>query len=166
MSRPPIPRPLERQVLIEAGHRCAIPTCKQPTTVIAHIVPWVQVKEHTFDNLIALCPNCHTRYDKGEIDRKAMRMYKRNLSILNGRYGELEQRVLRWAAVNPGRDLPLPHGHELLLWHLVTDGLLKDVTPEYRRVFATPGQVSYVEWRVTEKGREFIDKWFSAEELD
>jgi 5-methylcytosine-specific restriction endonuclease McrA len=39
---------------------------------IAHIVPWEKVKEHTFDNLIVLCPTCHTRFDKGEIDRKSM----------------------------------------------------------------------------------------------
>ncbi len=91
MSRPPIPRPLERQVLVEAGHRCAIPTCKQPTTVIAHIVPWVQVKEHTFDNLIALCPNCHTRYDKGEIDRKAMREYKQQLAQVSSNLTTLEE---------------------------------------------------------------------------
>jgi hypothetical protein len=37
---------------------------------------WSIVKEHKFENLIALCPTCHTRYDHGEIDRKSMRLYK------------------------------------------------------------------------------------------
>ena len=59
MSRPSIPTDIKRQVLIEAGHRCAIPTCGHPTTEIAHILPWAKVKEHKFENLIALCPNCH-----------------------------------------------------------------------------------------------------------
>ena len=68
MNRQTIPRQLEREVLMEAGHRCAIPTCRQTPVEIAHIVPWEQIQEHTFDNLIALCPTCHTRYDKGEID--------------------------------------------------------------------------------------------------
>ncbi|HKQ08164.1 MAG TPA: HNH endonuclease signature motif containing protein [Blastocatellia bacterium] len=76
------PRPLERDVLVEAGHRCAIPTCRQIPVEIAHIVPWARVKAHTFDNLIALCPTCHTRYDNGEIDRRAMLQYKANLSVL------------------------------------------------------------------------------------
>src|SRR6059058_4281780 len=94
-DRPAIPESLRRSVLVEAGHRCAIPTCHATTTEVAHIIPWAQVREHTFDNLIALCPNCHTRYDKGEIDRKAIQTYKLNLLLVNSRYGDLEQRVIR-----------------------------------------------------------------------
>lgn len=41
------------------------------------------MRDHKFGNLIALCPNCHTRYDKGEIDRKAMFMYKARLGAIN-----------------------------------------------------------------------------------
>jgi predicted restriction endonuclease len=80
MTRPAIPRPLERDVLMEAGHRCAIPTCHQWPVEIAHIIPWDQVKEHSFDNLIALCPTCHSRFDKGEIDRRAMQNNTRKTS--------------------------------------------------------------------------------------
>ena len=79
MSRPSIPADIKRQVLMEAGHRCAIPTCRHPTTEIAHIEPWAKVQEHKFENLIALCPNCHTRYDNKEIDRKSMVQYKASL---------------------------------------------------------------------------------------
>lgn len=68
-QRPGIPEKLKRDVLVEAGHRCAIPTCKATTTEIAHIIPWNVVKKHEFSNLIALCPNCHDRYDKKEGDR-------------------------------------------------------------------------------------------------
>jgi hypothetical protein len=84
--RPDIPAELKRAVLVEAGHRCAIPTCRTSTTEIAHIAPWRDKREHTFDNLIALCPNCHTRYDKDEIDRKSMLMYKAQLGALNDRF--------------------------------------------------------------------------------
>jgi len=96
--RPEIPRALRREVLVEAGHRCAIPTCRHPTTEIAHIEPWAKVKEHAFDNLIALCPTCHSRYDKGEIDRPSMRQYKENLAVLTSRYGEYERRIFELAA--------------------------------------------------------------------
>ncbi len=95
--RPAIPRQLERDVLVEAGHRCAIPTCKQTPVEIAHINPWETVREHTFDNLIALCPNCHDRYDKkGEIDRKAMLQYKANLSAKSrvAHDEQIEQKVV------------------------------------------------------------------------
>ncbi|MFF3006713.1 HNH endonuclease [Kitasatospora sp. NPDC057940] len=80
-NRPAIPRELDRRVRVEAGHCCAIQRCKWPIIEIAHIVPWSKVKRHEFDNLIALCPNCHTRYDRGEIDQTAMRQYKENLSL-------------------------------------------------------------------------------------
>ncbi|MGW5235976.1 HNH endonuclease [Streptomyces nodosus] len=95
-DRPDIPARLKRAVLVEAGHQCAIPTCRQTPVEIAHIDPWVKVKEHTFDNLIALCPTCHVRYDgRREIDRQAMLQYKQNLEVLNGRYTDVERQLLK-----------------------------------------------------------------------
>ncbi|MEV5317116.1 HNH endonuclease signature motif containing protein [Streptomyces sp. NPDC052687] len=81
-NRPAVPRELERRLLVEAGHRCAIPACRSTPVELAHIVPWAKVQEHTFDNMIALCPTCHTRYDNGHIDRRAMFQYKTNLRLL------------------------------------------------------------------------------------
>lgn len=71
---------VRRALLLEAGHRCAIPTCRRETTVFAHIVPWRSNKVHEYANLIVLCPTCHVRFDKGEIDRKSMLAYKAALS--------------------------------------------------------------------------------------
>ena len=62
-ERPPIPAELRRRVFVEAGHRCAIPTCRHIDIVIHHIIPWAKVNEHVYENLIALCPNCHSRAD-------------------------------------------------------------------------------------------------------
>ena len=59
VTRSHIPRPLEREVLMEAGHRCAIPTCKQIPVEVAHIIPYNKIVKHEFHNLIALCRNCH-----------------------------------------------------------------------------------------------------------
>ena len=78
-GRPAIPSELERSVLVEAGHRCAIPTCRSVPVDLAHIVPWSTVREHRFENLIALCPTCHRRFDRGDIDRNAMLIYKASL---------------------------------------------------------------------------------------
>jgi len=87
MDRDTVPAEIRRKVLVEAGHRCAIPTCQATTTEIAHINSWAQSQDNSFENLIALCPNCHTRYDqKREIDRKAMQMYKRALRSNNQRF--------------------------------------------------------------------------------
>lgn len=163
-NRPAIPRTIAREVLVEAGHICAIPTCRQTPVEIAHIVPWETVKEHSFDNLIALCPTCHTRYDKGEIDRKSMQQYKTNLAIINSRYGDLEQRLLRTFAENPTvNSMWLPGGLDILLMYLLKDGLLVDTGKNGGVIIAgVPSRELYM---LTDKGRDFINKWLSAENL-
>ncbi|MER6216825.1 HNH endonuclease [Streptomyces sp. NPDC001674] len=80
-NRTRVPRPLARQLFVESGHRCAIPTCRATPLEIAHIVPWRHVKRHDFHNMIVLCPNCHTRFDRGAIDRQAMFRYKELLRL-------------------------------------------------------------------------------------
>ncbi|MEU6928539.1 HNH endonuclease signature motif containing protein [Streptomyces sp. 2RAF24] len=80
-KRTSVPRPLARQLFVEAGHRCAIPTCRATPLEIAHIVPWRRVRRHEFHNMIVLCPNCHTRFDGGDIDRQAMFRYKELLRL-------------------------------------------------------------------------------------
>ena len=163
-DRPAIPTRLRRQVLVEAGHRCSIPTCRQTTTEIAHIIPWKDVKEHTFENLIALCPNCHSRYDKGEIDRKAMQQYKINLAVLNDRYSEIERRVLRYFHDNPkARGIKLDSSFDFLLMNAIQDGLVSRLRTSKLRIEGLPVHVVYT---ITDKGSELIKKWFGGEQLD
>jgi len=76
MNRPSIPAEVRRKVLVEAGHRCAIPHCASTEIDVHHIIPWEICQEHSPDNLIALCPNCHRRADRGDIDRKSLMIYK------------------------------------------------------------------------------------------
>lgn len=164
-QRPPIPTELKRQVLVEAGHRCAIPTCRQTPVELAHIIPWATCQEHTFDNLIVLCPTCHTRYDHGEIDRKAMRLYKHNLGVLNSRYGDFEQRVLRVFADEPQHNqLWLPGGLDIMLMYLLKDGLLVNTGQHGGAIIA--GVPSRLLYQLTDKGRDFINKWLGSGEID
>lgn len=164
-GRPAIPRPLEREVLVEAGHRCAIPTCRTVPVEIAHVVPWSRVQEHTFDNLIALCPTCHARYDAGEIDRQSMVIYKCNLALLLGRYGDVERRVLKGFAEHPEVNyIDLPGGLQVFLLYLLEDGLLIDggLAPWATQI---QGVNTHDRYFLTEKGRTFVDRWMSAEPL-
>jgi hypothetical protein len=165
MSRKAIPESLKRRVLVEAGHRCAIPTCRQTTTELAHIIPYSKVKEHAFDNLISLCPNCHSRYDKGEIDRQSMLKYKANLTILNSRYGDLEKRVLHTFAGQPNAsDIKLPGGSLIFVKYLLDDGLLQHLScSEGHKEHEFP---NYDLYRLTDKGREFVMKWISPQTLE
>jgi len=75
--RTAIPASIRRQVLVEAGHQCAIQTCRSGADIdVHHIVPWAKSRNHDPANLVALCPNCHRRADRKEIDRQSLRQYK------------------------------------------------------------------------------------------
>jgi len=154
-KRPAIPSDLERAVLVECGHRCAIPTCRQPSVEIAHITPWSKVKNHKFENLIGLCPNCHTRFDKHEIDRKAMQIYKLNLLLTNSRYGDLEQRVIKtFVKDRKTTDFWWFADMEILLVCLIDDSLLA-FAGQTRMV----GGLSQRLYHLTKQGTDYIAQW-------
>ncbi|WP_426506733.1 HNH endonuclease [Dactylosporangium sp. McL0621] len=157
-DRPDVPAELKRRLMIEAGHRCAIPTCRQIGPLqIEHIDDWAKVQRHDFENMIVLCANCHGRKGTrhGEIDRKSLRQYKANLAILNSRYSDLERRVLevladqreavaKVLAGNPhlapdlarGLSIQLPSSLRLLMMYLIKDGYMELSPPGTRHVAA------------------------------
>lgn len=173
MNREHIPAEVKRAVLVEAGHRCAIPTCRATTTEIAHIVPYSESQDNSFENLIAFCPNCHTRYDqKKEIDRLAVRMYKQNLAILNNRYGEVERRLFSILAQSGERIFVLGFAGDLLVANAVKDGLFED-TRRPGAVFriGVPGgsskefPMTFVYW-VTDEGIKFLKRYTEGSNIE
>ncbi|MFI2286443.1 HNH endonuclease [Streptomyces niveus] len=193
-DRPDVPTALKRAVLVEAGHRCAIPTCRQTPVELAHITPWSKAKEHTFDNLIALCPTCHTRFDRGDIDRKAILQYKQNLEVLNGRYTDVERQVLKVYArilgdnargvVSDGApsvistmranlsakstfalgDIAIHRGMVWLLMNLIDDGIV-EVLKEIPDWGELPAEKTDGVVALTVKGMELIEKMIAAEPI-
>ncbi len=163
-DRPPIPAQLRRDVLVEAGHRCAIPTCKTYPVDIHHIMPYETCLEHVFDNLIALCCTCHARYHRYEdIDQKSLQIYKANLGLLNHRYGEIERRVLQQFCDNPKLErIRLPGLSEIFVLFLLKDRFLLK-TGEGPHINGSP---SWEEYRLTEAGRQFVDNWRQALSLE
>ncbi|MBS0657229.1 MAG: HNH endonuclease [Verrucomicrobia bacterium] len=71
-----IPQEIQRAVLVECAHRCCV--CGQTPTEFAHIVPYAQVQAHEAENLLCLCPTCHTRADKEHWGAETLREYKRH----------------------------------------------------------------------------------------
>jgi hypothetical protein len=173
LSRDSIPADVKRAVLVEAGHRCAIPTCRATTTEIAHIVPWAESRDHAFENLIALCPNCHTRFDqKREIDRQSIRMYKHNLGLLNNRYGEVERRLFSWLAASGERVFVLGAAGDLMVANAVRDGLFEDKQVPGMNLDLTGSNgfrksfpMSFTFW-VTDRGVDFIRRLRAGEDID
>lgn len=76
-KRPAIPIEIQREVLFQSRHRCAV--CCEPTPLEkAHIIPWHETHDHTEPNLVALCANCHTRADVEKWGEVYLRKYKQN----------------------------------------------------------------------------------------
>ena len=164
-DRPAIPTQMRRDVLIESGYRCAMPHCRETQIEIHHIIGYATVQEHAFDNLIALCANCHQRVTRGEIDRKAITQIKANLSVLTHRYGDLEQRILHvFADAPPGTfTIMLPGGLDILLMYLIQDGFLRPTGRNSGVIMS--GVPSGVEYMITPSGQEFIKHWLTAAPL-
>jgi len=116
--------------MIEAGYRCAV--CKAPEPLqIDHIIEWAQVQTHEFENMIVLCANCHGRKkdtsNPRHINRASLKKIKSNLMLLNGRYSDLERRIIdafreKGAAV--GLAVFIPERLFLLVKFLIEDGMV------------------------------------------
>jgi hypothetical protein len=154
-GRPPIPAELRRRVLVEAGHRCAIPTCRYIEVDVHHITPWTNCQNHEYENLIALCPNCHRRAGRGEIDRKSLHIYKANLRFAHDKFSQFEVDVLFEAYRAEGNFVPLPAYSRLLVKRLLDAeyiALSQDGTVARISGFQfTPEKVV-----ITTKGRQFV----------
>jgi len=145
---------LERQVLLESGHRCAIHACRQHPVEIAHIIPWSQSRERLAANLIALCPTCHTRYDRREIDRKSMLTYKRNSWLQSQPYSDLEKRILLQMAHDDATEVWI-FGHlRLLLSSAINDQLIIDTGAT--RPSELPETLRERQYKLTESGIEIV----------
>ncbi len=156
-DRPAIPADLRRRILVEAGHRCAIPTCRHIEVDVHHIVPWAQCKAHDYDNLIALCPNCHRRADRGEIDRKSVRLYKLNLRFIHDKYSQLEMDILfELHKMPPGKALAWPPFNNILIKRLLESGYVAiqqaSATVKLAGMQASPNYLL-----ITDAGRAFVD---------
>jgi tetratricopeptide (TPR) repeat protein len=83
-NRPRIPAEVERQVLIEAGHRCAVCGAELPLER-AHIIAWSRSKDHSAANLLCLCANCHGRADTEKWGEETLRQYKQRPWVIRAR---------------------------------------------------------------------------------
>ena len=157
-DRPQIPADIRRRVLVEAGHRCAIPTCRYIEIDIHHIIPWANCHAHEYDNLIALCPNCHRRADRGEIDRKSLLLYKVNLRFVHDKYSQLEMDILfELSSMKNGEGMPWLAYQLIFLKRLFDSNL---IFFQEQPGGSWVGSIKYnPDWiGITQKGRDFVSE--------
>ena len=71
-------------VLLEAGYKCANPSCRHILTLELHHIAWVKEGgSNDPSNLVALCPNCHSLHTTRHIPHQAINAWKSLLVSLN-----------------------------------------------------------------------------------
>ena len=76
-----IPSPLKDLLFDQCGHRCTI--CDAPYCEIHHIEFMENGGRTEYENLIVLCPNCHTRVHSENIPSKEqLKQYKLKLEVV------------------------------------------------------------------------------------
>lgn len=132
-ERDHIPHELQRQLMLEVGYRC--PLCHQTEPLeFEHIEEYSVVQKHEFTNMVVLCASCHGRKkdtsNPRHINRASLKKLKQSLMLLNGRYSDLERRVLEafedFVKAEPNQDkaIILPDTMLLLVRRLTEDGLI------------------------------------------
>ncbi|MGY0500631.1 HNH endonuclease [Nocardia sp. FBN12] len=127
-DREPVPADLQRDLMIEAGYRCAVTTCRTAEPLeIEHIEEYATVRKHEFSNMVVLCANCHRRKGIGprKLDKKALRIIKRNLALVNRRYNDVERRIIEHFVENDTAPYVLLPETSVLFGYLLKDGLIE-----------------------------------------
>lgn len=84
MARKVIPIDVERKLCAESMGRCMNPDCqaelfRKNGNVIekAHITPYCKTADNDYENLVILCPTCHTDFDKNDaFDPEQVKQWK------------------------------------------------------------------------------------------
>lgn len=75
-NRPAIPEAIKREVRKQCGFGCAI--CGMPFFQYDHVEEYSEVKEHTTENLVLLCPNHHAAKTTKKLSKERIIAAKHN----------------------------------------------------------------------------------------
>jgi len=145
---------------MEAGYRCAVPTCRNILALDLHHI--VQVSEEGGNepaNLIALCGVCHDLYNRGEITKDAIRSWKGMLVALNYAFDrESIDNLLFLHTLSP-RQLLISGDGVLRFSRIIAAGLASF------NLFMQNGPLLLYDVQLTLKGRMLIDAWFKGDRI-
>ena len=165
MSRRKALQPATRTlVLHEAGYKCSNPACRMVLTLDIHHLEYVsEGGGDSPDNLLALCPNCHSLHHRGHIPIESLRAWKVLLLALNEGFDRRSVDTLLALDVLGG---VMVWGDGLLSCaSLVASGLVEVDTEEEvveREGFFSSHKESRIAkyWiELSAKGHAFIDAW-------
>ncbi len=159
-KRAAVPEDVRRAVLIEAGYRCAVPTCRALLIVdLHHLVPVRDGGANVASNLLALCPTCHALHERGKIDPEAVRAWKAMLVSLSAAFDRtaIDDLLLLRDMQRQGRESLAITGDGIGRYApLIFSGLA-----EYRSKGGLRGGLhgDWFDVRISEKGLRLLEAW-------
>jgi hypothetical protein len=154
-KRKAIPAATMREVLIEAGYRCGVPTCRTILAIDLHHME--EVSEgggNSASNLLALCPTCHGLHHRGTIPKEAIFAWKSVIVTLGFAFDREAVDHLLFLSMCHA-DFMIVSGDGLLHYsRLIAAGLAK----ADKHVNSSMHTVTYAV-NISEKGRHLIEAW-------
>lgn len=173
MSRKTIQLNTRQLVLLEAGYKCANPACRHIITLELHHIVWVKDDgDNDPNNLLALCPNCHSLHTHGDIPEQAILTWKSLLLALNSTNHATADLLLILSAEEQriedstdAANIPPPFrftGDGLpALSGLISSGLI-EISKRYSGANAWGSSMPSFEVRLTTKGKNLVSAWRSG----
>ena len=158
--------------LLEAGYKCANPVCRHILTLELHHIVWVKDEgTNEPENLLALCPNCHSLHTAGRIPVGAIRTWKSLLVSLNTSSRtaadlllvlfEEETRLLKEPSELSAPPFRFTGDGLPALSGLIVSGLVM-ISRRYSGASFSGGGMPSFEVRLTERGRLLVEAWISG----
>ncbi|MCC0681030.1 HNH endonuclease [Clostridioides sp. ES-S-0005-03] len=104
MNRKSINENVKRRLYAESMGKCMNPDCQENLFIKdndimekAHIAPYFETEDNSYENLIILCPNCHKKFDKiNSLSEETVKKWKENRrkqleSFFSTKYGSFEE---------------------------------------------------------------------------
>ena len=154
MARTAIPENIKREVLTEAGFRCAVPTCRTILAIdLHHIVEVSDNGSNEANNLLALCPTCHALHHRGTIPVESIKVWKGMLVSLNGAFDKVTIDDLIFLYKTPRNVLMLSGDGVLKFSKLIAADLA-----DYTIAMQNGPLINYEVW-LSDRGRLLVEAW-------
>ncbi|MEM7118871.1 MAG: HNH endonuclease signature motif containing protein [Chloroflexota bacterium] len=172
MARKKIPVSVRQLILLEAGYKCANPACRHIITLELHHIVWVKdggVNEP--ENLLTLCPNCHSLHTAGHIPSDAIVTWKSLLASLNNPHRAsadilltLYQDEKRLSSEPESKYPPFRFTGDglLMLSGLLVSGLIQ-ISNRFSGANYFGGAMPSFEVRLTKRGTQLVEAWIAGQ---
>jgi hypothetical protein len=145
-------------VLHEAGYKCANPYCRYPLTLDVHHLHYVsEGGSGDADNLLPLCPTCHTEHHRGSVPIESLRAWKMLMLAINEAFDRRSVDLLL-TIERLGKITRISGDGIVDYAPLVASGLV-DIGEVWVQEGVSIGATQTYQATLTEKGKLFIEGW-------